>query len=115
MEFIATYILVPTAHAQALSIGTLMARINRFVINPLITLLFIVAFVLFVWGLFNFFQSKGGGSDEGIQKGKRHMTWGIVGMVVMVSVFGLMQLLINSLGVKGVDPNSSSIGDLSSE
>jgi heme/copper-type cytochrome/quinol oxidase subunit 2 len=115
LDFLATYILVPTAHAQALSVASLMGRINEFIINPLITLLFIIAFVMFVWGLFNFFRAKSGGGDseDGVERGKRHIVWGIIGMVIMVSVFGIMQLLITSLGVQGVDPNSPEIGDLS--
>ncbi len=113
IDFINTYILIPTA--EAATVGALMAKINKVIINPLITLMFIVAFVMFIWGLFSFFQAKGGGgSDEDIQTGKRHAMWGIIGMTIMVSVFGLMQFLINSLGVRGLDPNSSEIGNLSS-
>ena len=112
LVFITTYILIPQAEAQ--SIGTLMARVNRFVFNPLISLMFVVAFVLFVYGLFNFFKAKqDGGADGSLEKGKQHMLWGIIGMFIMVSVFGIMQLLINSLGVKGIEPNSSNIGTLS--
>lgn len=112
LDFITTYILIPQAEAQ--SIGLLMSRVNRFVLNPIISIMFVVAFVLFVFGLFSFFQAKREGGDESIQKGKRHMVWGIIGMFIMVSVFGIMQLLINSLGVEGVEPNSSQIGNLGS-
>lgn len=115
-NFIAQYILIPEVYAQTLTVGSLMAKINKFLINPLITLMFIVAFVLFVWGLFVFFQAKGGGGDEeGIEKGKRHIMWGIIGMVIMVSVFGIMQLIITTLGVKGVTPSSTDVGDLSTQ
>lgn len=114
--FVQHYVLVPEAHAQqGSSVAELMGRVNEFIINPAITLLFVIAFVVFVWGLFGFFSSKSGGgnSEDGIQRGKRHILWGIIGMVIMTSVFGIMQLLINSLGVQGIDPNSSEIGDLS--
>ena len=114
LHFITTYVLIPSAEAQ--SIGAVMARVNRFVINPIISLMFVVAFVVFVWGLFNFFKAKSeGGANDSLAKGKSHIINGIIGMVIMVSVFGIMQLLINSLGVKGIDPNSSSIGNLSGE
>lgn len=114
-NFIYQYILIPEAYAQTLSVATLMARVNRYLVNPLITLMFIVAFLLFVWGLFTFFRAKSGDSEEGIEKGKRHIVWGIVGMVIMVSVFGIMQLIINTLGVKGVNPSSTNVGDLSAQ
>jgi len=79
--------------------------------------MFVVAFVLFVWGLFSFFREKSGGGDSegGLEQGKRHMVWGIIGMVIMVSVFGIMRLIVDSLGVNGVTPNSTDVGDLSTE
>ncbi len=115
-DFIATYVFVPVAEAAGnANVGILMAKINKVIINPLITLMFVIAFIVFVWGLFSFFQAKSGsGSDGGIEQGKQHVIWGIIGMVVMVSVFGIMQFLINSLGIRGVDTNSAEIGNLSS-
>ena len=116
-NFIAQYILIPEAYAQTMSVAILMARINRYLVNPLITLMFVVAFALFVFGLFNFFraQSGSGQSEEALEKGKRHILWGIIGMVIMVSVFGIMQLIINTLDVKGVTPGSTNVGNLSGD
>ncbi len=110
-EFILTYILVPQVHAQS-SIHSLVGKVNEFVINPLIALLFALAFVLFVTGLFNFFGNRENG--EALEKGKRHMVWGIVGMVVMVSVFGIMRLIISTLDVRGINsPEDGRVTNLS--
>lgn len=98
-------------YAEAANIDTLIGRINEHVLNPLITVLFAVAFVQFIVGLFNFFSSKNSGSDEGIEKGKRHMLWGIIGMVIMVSVFGIMSFLTNTLQTGDVNPDQT--GDVS--
>lgn len=87
----------------------LVGRINEQVLNPLIVLLFTAALVFFVVGLFNFFGKKD--NSEALEKGKRHMLWGIVGMAIMVSVFGIMNFLTSSLGINNVDPSSS--GDVS--
>lgn len=109
LEFIIDIIMVPYAHAQG--VDSLIGRINEHVLNPLITLLFAVAFVRFIVGLFNFFQSKGNGSEEGLEKGKSHMLWGIIGMVIMVSVFGIMSFLTTTLQTGDVNPDET--GDVS--
>ena len=105
-EFIINYILIPQASAQT-SIHSLIGKINEYIINPLIAVLFTLAFVLFVTGLFNFFMNKD--NNDALDKGKRHMTWGIVGMVIMVSVFGIMNLIINTFDVKGISPEEGTV------
>jgi divalent metal cation (Fe/Co/Zn/Cd) transporter len=87
----------------------LVGRINEQVLNPLIVLLFTAALVFFVVGLFNFFGKRD--NSEALEKGKAHMLWGIIGMAIMVSVFGIMNFLTSSLGINNVDPSSR--GDVS--
>lgn len=83
---------IPRAEA---SIDTLMSKINKVLIDPLIILLFSLAVVYFIYGLARYLLSPG---DEEIRKSsKSHMLWGIVGMVIMVSVFGIMNLIIKTL------------------
>jgi hypothetical protein len=104
-QMITEYILIPTAYAQTDGVTTLLGKINEHVINPLVVLLFAVAFVQFVIGLFKFFGSRE--NAEELQTGKRHMLWGIIGMAIMVSVFGIMNLLTNTIGTGDVNPGES--------
>lgn len=105
-EFIVNYILVPQAYAQSVAHG-LLGKINEHVINPAISVLFALAFLLFVSGLLGFFKNRD--SDEALQKGKQHITWGIIGMVIMVSVFGIMKFIIKTFDVKGIDPEQGTV------
>lgn len=108
-NFILEYILVPVVHAQSTDgVSSLIGRINENVINPLITVLFAVAFVQFVLGLFKFFSSKENADD--LETAKRHMGWGVVGMAIMVSVFGIMSFMTNTLGVGDVGKSVSQDG-----
>lgn len=74
-----------------------MAKIVSVIINPIIFLLFSVGFVLFLWGLvvFMYNSDDSGGRKEGLQ----HMIWGIVGMFVMVSAYGIIQVVLNTFGI----------------
>jgi len=86
-------------YAYAADAVDLVSAINTVIINPLIAFIFAVALVYFFIGLIQFLFKRG--SDENsVQQGKSHMLWGIVGMFIMVSVFGIMQLLINSIGAE---------------
>lgn len=86
--------IIPKAEA---SVQTLMNSISRVILNPLITLLFALAMVYFVYGLLQYLLSP---DNEEIRKtSKSHMLWGVVGMFIMVSVFGIMNLIINTLGI----------------
>jgi phosphotransferase system glucose/maltose/N-acetylglucosamine-specific IIC component len=67
------------------------------VINPIIRLLFAVAGLVFFWGLFNYVRFSD--SDEERKKGSSHMMYGIIGLFIMVAVYGIMYFLINSLGL----------------
>lgn len=80
------------------TVKTLMARLTTYVLNPLILLLFVIAAALFIYGLVEFLGKTD--SEEGRQVGKRHMIWGLVGMLIMVSVYGIMSLLIDTFGFK---------------
>lgn len=104
--FILNYIFIPQAYAM--DIHTLVGRINHFVINPIIAILFALAFVMFVTGLFSLFSS-GKESEEALAKGKRHITWGLIGMVIMVSVFGIMNFILHTLEVQGINPEEGTV------
>jgi membrane protease YdiL (CAAX protease family) len=113
LQFISTYILVPQADAASEELRALVGRINEQLINPLIVLLFSVGLILFVVGLYNFFGNKD--DAESLEKGKRHMLWGIIGMAIMVSVFGVMKFITGSLGISDVtsNVNQGGTGDVS--
>ncbi len=79
---------------------TFVGKISTLILNPLIALLFGIATLYFIYGVLQYIWNPD--NEEARTTGKQSMIWGIVGMFVMVSVFGIMRLLINSIGA---DPN----------
>lgn len=73
----------------------LILRIDYAILNPLILLLFALALLYFIWGVFIFIKNSD--SDEGRETGKRHIVWGIVGLAIMVSVWGIIGVIRNTL------------------
>ena len=64
--------------------------------DTLAPLIFGLAFLLFAWGIFVYFI-QGGANEEKRGKGKQLMIWGLIGFVIMVSVWGIIEILRNSL------------------
>jgi hypothetical protein len=68
-----------------------LTNVKKFVLNPIIALLFTLAIVYFMYGVVRFIY---GYAEKGtMEEGKKHLLWGTVGLTIMVSVYGLMNLL----------------------
>ena len=80
------------------AIEELLRSIIEYVVNPFILLLFGLAGVIFVWGLVVFVRSMD--NQEARTTGKKHMVWGLVGMVIMFGVLGIIQILLNTFGIE---------------
>ncbi len=57
-------------------------------------LLFAAAFFFFLWGVFQFVRSAG--DEDARKEGRDHIIYGIVGLAVMASVYGLVNFLTNT-------------------
>ncbi len=77
-----------------------ISDVGSFIINTInnvvVPVLFAVAFIVFVWGAFSTFI-LGANSEEVKEKGKNLMLWGLIGFFVMVSVWGLVNILTGSV------------------
>ena len=85
--------IIPIAEA---SVTTLMQSINKVIINPIIFFLFACAMVYFLYGVAQYFLSPD--SEEIRKKSKDHMLWGVIGLFIMVAVFGIMNLILGTVG-----------------
>lgn len=72
----------------------LLENFVTFIVNPAILVIFTAGFFLFTWGLVVFILDLNKGGEH--EDGKKHMLWGIVGMFVMASVYGILTLLNNT-------------------
>ncbi|MEX0935106.1 MAG: hypothetical protein WDZ70_02175 [Candidatus Paceibacterota bacterium] len=78
-----------------MSLDRIIDNLFTVIIQPLILLLFAVAVVLFLFGVLKTLVK--GGSSEARETGRKHITWGIVGMVIMVSAWAIVRILENTL------------------
>jgi uncharacterized membrane protein YidH (DUF202 family) len=71
------------------------------IIQDLILLVIGVALLVFLWGIFKYFFAS---DDAGKKIGRTYILWGIIGLFVMVAVWGLVNLLRSSLGMNTRPP-----------
>ena len=73
------------------------------VLTKVIGTLFILVTVYFLWGITEYVMA--GGDPEAIKKGREHMIWGIIGMAVMASAWGITTAVVGTFGVGGSESN----------
>lgn len=78
-------------------VGNFFFSIIQFIDLIVVPLIFSLAFLAFLWGVFRFFIA-GGADKEKREEGRKFVMWGIIGFVIMFSLWGIVNLLVNSLG-----------------
>ncbi len=72
-----------------------------YVINGiLVPVLFAVAFIIFLYGIAKAYIFSHGDPGE-VGKGHKLILWGLIGFVVMLSVWGLVNVVSNTFGLGG--------------
>lgn len=78
-------------------ISTFLGKVAQVILNPLIVLGFAIALLYFFYGVFTFVSNAG--DEKGRELGKRSIVWGLVGMFIMVSVFGIVRVILNTFSI----------------
>lgn len=76
--------------------STLWQHITANIIAPIVDLLALAAFILFVWGVVNFIRSAEDSEKRAI--GQQHMVWGIIGLVIIFGAQAIMAIITNTFG-----------------
>lgn len=77
-------------------------KFNQVILFPTIALLSAVAFLIFLWGTAQYFFNAN--NDQAREQGVKHITWGIIGLVIMLSAFTILSIAASTFGLsKEVD------------
>ena len=82
--------------------GDLLKTIIDVINDVLIPFILAIAFLVFVWGIFQYFIA-GGANDEAKEKGKSLMVYAIAGFVLIIIFWGVVNLLATSTGLEDQD------------
>ncbi len=75
----------------------ILAKIITVIVNPLLEVLFGIAFIIFLWGVLEFIMNAEDADKR--KEGASNIFWGLVGLFVMVSAIALLHVVKNTVGV----------------
>jgi len=73
----------------------LFENIKAYLINPVIYLLFGLALIYFLYGLVELLWA--GQVSKNKDQAVQNMIWGVVGMTIMISVYGIMSVVVETI------------------
>lgn len=74
-----------------------VANVKTEIINPIIGLLVGVALVYFLYGVYESLIDPY--KPVSVEKGKRHMLWGVIGLFIMIAVMGIANVIADTINV----------------
>ena len=80
-------------------------KVNGLILNPVIGLLFGLSSVYFIYGLVRLLSMDA--ADKSRKEAQDAILWGIVGMTIMFSVFGLIHFILATFGISNSDISPS--------
>lgn len=63
----------------------------------LVPLLTGIALLMFFWGLVEYISQAGSGAE--VEESKKRMAWGVVGLFVITTIWGIVTFIGGSLGI----------------
>ncbi len=87
----------PDLNLPNLKLADYLNYVTCFIGQSVIPLIFAIATMVFIWGAVNFFII-GGSEEEKRKQGRQLMLWGIIGFVVMLSVWSLVHIVGSTFG-----------------
>jgi len=76
------------------------------IINPIILLLAAAAFVVFIWGIFEFVAHAG--EEAKRSDGRKAILWGLVGLVIIFGAYGIINLTLGTFSLPPIQRISGS-------
>ena len=83
-------------------LGYIICKIGS-LLNTVVPILMIIAVIYFVWGVITFVVA---GDEEAKTAGRNKMIYGIIGLVVIVAMWGLVRIVVSTFGLNS--PGGSS-------
>lgn len=91
----------PLAAFAATDVSSILTTVSN-ILNALIPLFMVIATVVFLWGIVRYITAAG--DEEKVKEAKSFIMYGLIGLFVMVAVWGLVNVLINTFSLNTAVP-----------
>jgi uncharacterized membrane protein YidH (DUF202 family) len=86
-----------TSAATNAPLNAFISAVEAQIITPLVSLLVLAAFVLFVFGVVEYIRNAA--NEEKRAQGQQHIIWGLVGLVIIFGAGAIITILKNIIGI----------------
>lgn len=86
-------------------VGKLICQIKG-ILDTVVPVLVALGVVYFIWGIVQYVIADG---EEAKKKGKDRMIYGIIGFAIIVGLWGLVNIVVNTFGLSATAPTLSSV------
>ena len=76
-------------------ISWIVCQISK-LLNMVVPILMVIAVIIFIWGVIMFVVA---GDEEAKTAGRDKMIYGIIGLVVIVAMWGLVRIVVSTFGL----------------
>ena len=78
-----------------------LGKVVKEIVNPIILLLAASAFVVFIWGVFQFIAHAGDETHR--NEGKSAILWGLVGLVIIFGAYGIINVALGTFNIPEIN------------
>jgi uncharacterized membrane protein YidH (DUF202 family) len=89
------------------SVGSFVSKVDKLIINPIIVFLFALGVVYFLYGTAEFIFNQQ--NEEKKTAGKSHMIWGLIGLTIMMGVWMILNVILNTFNITGINPEKGTV------
>ena len=93
------FVNIAYAAVDTTALGSVLTPIITNVVNPIVWLMFAVGVVVFVYGVLQMVWNSA--DSEAHTKGRNAMIGGVIGMFIMLSAWGIINLISSTVGELG--------------
>ncbi len=84
-----------------ISIVEFLKKVDNVILNPLLKVLFAVAFLYFIYAVIKLINADGSDKTEA----RDAVMWSVVGIFIMISVYGIINVVIRTFDI--TDPKAT--------
>lgn len=92
---------VISCSATVRNIGDILCNISS-ILNSIIPILLILGVIYFIWGVITYMIGTG---EEAKKGGKNKIIYGLIGLVIIVGLWGIVNIVTNTFGIANQDLN----------
>ncbi len=89
--------MIAYANGHTVAAQGLVSSIENVILFPFIALITAFAILMFLWGAFQYVYSASNGHTR--EEGSRHMLYGVIGLVIMLSAYAILKIVTATFGV----------------